>query len=162
MRRRLARIKAPIAVGAPTQYSLCTMAELCIISGCDRIRFPSYINHRIFAETRGVAYRWSLFETKAGESSFFHKLQMARDTLREFEWLFWLDDDAYFTDFAWDIEAYAAGQKSDLLICCGAMNGGVWTYLNSGAFFLRRSARSAAFLDAALSTNVSTLKTWWD
>src|SRR3989442_772987 len=67
----------------------CTMAELCIISGCDRIRFPSYINHRIFAETRGVAYRWSLFETKAGESSFFHKLQMARDTLREFEWVFW-------------------------------------------------------------------------
>jgi hypothetical protein len=138
------------------------MGSLCIISGCDSIRFPSHINHRIFAETRGVAYRWSLFETKSDESPFFHKLRTARDALGEFEWVFWLDDDAFFTDFGWDIEAYAARQQSDLVICRGTMNAGVWTYLNSGAFFLRRSARSVAFLDAALNADLSAIREWWD
>ncbi len=42
------------------------------------------------------------------------------------------------------------------------MNGGVWTYVNSGAFFLRRSARSAAFLDAATSADISMVREWWD
>jgi galactosyl transferase GMA12/MNN10 family len=138
------------------------MPRVCILSGCDHIRFPSYINHRIFAETRGAAYRWLLFETRAGDSPYFHKLRMVRDTLRDFEWVFWLDDDAYFTDFEWDIAAYVAREHSDLVICCGAMNGGVWTYINSGAFFLRRSARSVAFLDAAISTDISTAREWWD
>jgi len=136
--------------------------NLCILSGCDHVRFNSFVNHRLFAEANGADYIFDLTLTPVGRLPYFNKLRMVRDRLRLFDAVFWIDDDAYFTDFGWEIERYFKAYDSDLVICKSPINQGAWTWISSGQFFIRRSARSFALLEAALSVDIGKVKAWWN
>ncbi|BEG76745.1 hypothetical protein HBIAX_03824 [Achromobacter xylosoxidans] len=135
---------------------------LTIVSGCDRLRLKSFVNHKFFADLNDVNYVWSFMLRRDGLNPYLRKIDAVQSALGADEWLFWLDDDAYFTDFSWRLLPYVSPySKYDLVICKSPINNGAWTYVSSGQFFLKSTRRSAAFLDAMRNTDLEQVKTWW-
>jgi hypothetical protein len=137
-------------------------ADLCIVSGCDHLRFNSFVNHRLFAEVNEVDYIFDLTLTPKGEGGYFNKLRAVRDRLRRYEAVFWIDDDAYFTDFAWRLRPYFAAHPAPMVICKSPINEGAWTWISSGQFLLRRCDRAFEILDRALAVDPAQVRAWWD
>ncbi|VVQ28136.1 hypothetical protein PS943_00725 [Pseudomonas fluorescens] len=73
---------------------------ITIVSGCDRIRFKSFVNHKLFADVNGANYVWSFMLRREGMNPYLRKIEIIQAALGADEWVFWLDDDAYFTDFS--------------------------------------------------------------
>lgn len=135
---------------------------LTIVSGCDRLRFKSFVNHKIFADINSVNYAWSFMLRRDGVNPYFGKIDTVRAALGADEWVFWLDDDAYFTDFSWRLLPYVDRYKRhDLIICRSPVNAGAWTFISSGQFFLKSTRRSLEFLDAVRSVDLEQVKKWW-
>ena len=74
----------------------------CLVSGADEIRLRSYINHAIYARTHGLDYRLECGLDRGIANKFFYKTSIIRRVLPQYEWIIWIDDDAYFTDFERD------------------------------------------------------------
>ena len=85
-----------------------------------------------------------------------------RDRLRRYDAVFWLDDDAYFTDFTWRLRPYFAAHPRPLVICKSPVNEGAWTWISSGQFLLRRCDAAFEILDRALAIDPSRVRAWWD
>ncbi len=137
-------------------------ADICVVSGCDHLRFNSFVNHRLFAELNDVDYIFDLTLTPKGEGGHFNKLRAVRDRLRRYDAVFWLDDDAYFTDFAWRLRPYFAAHPRPLVICKSPVNEGAWTWISSGQFLLRRCDAAFEILDRALAVDPARVRAWWD
>lgn len=136
--------------------------KMKIVSGCDHMRFFSFVNHQVFSEKQGVAYEWKYAPPISGQNPYMKKLSVVESELGSAEWLFWLDDDAFFTDFSWDICSYIDQFDSyDLVICKSPVNEGRWTHISSGQFFLRSSSRSADFLKETQKVSLDVVKEWW-
>lgn len=136
--------------------------KMKIVSGCDHLRFYSFLNHQIFSEKQGCAYEWKYAPPVSGQNPYMKKLSIVESELGSAEWLFWLDDDAFFTDFTWDICSYIDQFNSyDLVICKSPVNEGRWTHISSGQFFLRSSPRSFDFLKQTQKVSLGAVKEWW-
>jgi hypothetical protein len=138
--------------------------DIMIVSGCDRFRLSSFVNHKIFADLNGASYFWSLSVPKrGGRDGRFHKPYAVLRSLGASKWVLWQDDDAYFTDFEWKLSPYLEQFTEDMIICNGPPNEiGSWAYINNGVFFLRSTPRSATFLKTILETDLSVVNKWWD
>jgi hypothetical protein len=136
---------------------------LTIVSGCDRLRFKSFVNHKLFADVNGSNYIWSFILGRHGESPYLKKIDVVQSALGADEWVFWLDDDAYFTDFSWRLIPYVEKfSRFDLIICKSPINDGFWTFISSGQFFIKSTKRSALFLSAVRSVNLDKVRAWWN
>lgn len=136
--------------------------ELTIVSGCTQLRFGSFINHQIFADYVGADYIWSFPLGKTGRPMAYLKLDAIERNIHLAPWTFWIDDDAYFTDFNWNIWEYAKSFDVDLIICKSPINQGRFVWASAGQFFIRRSERSAAFLKAIPLVDLDTVEKWWN
>jgi hypothetical protein len=135
---------------------------LLIVSASSRIRTAASLNHRIYADRLGVPY---LFDNTPSsvDRIFLHKIDALRRTLPFAEWVFWIDDDAFFTDFDVDLRRFLddVGDR-DLVFCRSPVNPrGGWTWMSSGQFFLRRSLASLELLDDIASTDLDAVQRWW-
>jgi hypothetical protein len=125
------------------------VARASRLSACDRIRFKSFVNHKLFADVNGANYVCSFMLRREGMNPYLRKIEIIQAALGADEWVFWLDDDAYFTDFSWRLIPYIERfAKFDFVICKSPVNQGAWTFVSSGQFFLKSTRRSAQFLDA--------------
>ena len=77
--------------------------RLGIVSGGRPPRYRSYINHGVYALKHGHTYIRNLTSYPNLQTPNFHKLHAVADALPAFDWVLWLDDDAFFTDFERDI-----------------------------------------------------------
>ena len=137
--------------------------DLLIVSGSSRVRTAAPINHRIYADHIGVPYLFDLAPSIVSRI-YLHKLDVLRRALPLAEWVFWIDDDAFFTDFSIDLRAFLEGAEGvDLVFARSPVNPkGGWTWMSSGQFFIRRSPDTIALLDAVADTDLSVVKAWWD
>jgi hypothetical protein len=137
--------------------------ELLIVSGSSRVRTPAPLNHAIYADRHRLR---SVFDVTPSpvDPIFLHKVAVIRRHLPTTEWLFWIDDDAFFTDPAVDLRAFIPDDPSiDLVFCASPVNpAGGWTWMSAGQFLLRNTPRSAALLDAVLATDLRAVRAWWD
>ena len=136
---------------------------LMIVSGSSRVRTAAPLNHALYATAIGVPYFFDVAPTRV-ERIYFHKLEVIRAYLPLAEWLFWIDDDAFFTDFRIDLRQFlAAVGDRDIVFCKSPVNPrGGWTWMSSGQFFIRNTPQTLALLDAVARTDLAVVKTWWD
>ena len=80
---------------------------LMIVSGSSRVRTAAPLNHALYAGSIGVPYFFDVAPTRV-DRIYFHKLEVIRAYLPLAEWLFWIDDDAFFTDFRVDLRQFLA------------------------------------------------------
>jgi hypothetical protein len=81
--------------------------------------------------------------------------------LQFFEYIFWIDDDAFFVDFERKVEPILPQGGSFLSACASPDNKTVKTVLNAGVLSLRRCDTSHSFLAKVLSAPFEEARRWW-
>jgi hypothetical protein len=140
--------------------------KICIVSGGERHRFQSDVNHSFYANRHSYDYVFDVGPYPSLQNFFFIKIQAVRSRLHLYDWVFWLDDDAFFTNLDTRLESFVEARRQDefLLVCQGVVSNlrGRFTFLNSGVFFVKNCQDSVAFLDAVKDTPLSVVKKWWN
>lgn len=136
-----------------------------IVSGTDRPILRSEENHSRYAARHGYAYTFDSDVYSNLPTPHFRKLRSVENALSQSDWVFWLDDDAYFTNMAVRLEEFLQKVPEEvfLVICSSPVNPqGGWTYISSGQFFLRNTPKAHEFLRKVMETPVETARDWWD
>lgn len=137
------------------------MKDVCIISG----RYPattydSAVNHKIYAETHGYRYIHCNWPTK-WKNRYLNKIEYLLHYMDLFDYVIWIDDDAFFFDFDKDIMDYAPEGEQILSICKSPDFKELKTYLSSGQFILKCNEKSKSLLQQMLELTHETVKAWW-
>ncbi|CAM4263137.1 hypothetical protein COAQ111491_13785 [Comamonas aquatilis] len=124
-------------------------------------RFNSQVNHRLYASRYGYRY---IFDStpRFDKRTYMRKLEAILEYLDLFDWLFWIDDDAYFTDFSVPLERFIGlAPDASFIVCKSPSTKSLFTRISSGQFLLRNTALSKKFIEAALSTDLREVQKWW-
>jgi hypothetical protein len=135
--------------------------SLLLLSAGTRVRTPAPLNHRVYADRHGIDY---LFDATPAPlpSVFLYKAEAVKRALQHYEWVFWIDDDAFVTNLDFDIRSFVS-DGADLVLCASPVNpDGGWTFVSFGQFLVRRTSATTALLDATLSTELREVEAWWD
>lgn len=141
--------------------------RICIVSGADEIRLRSYINHTIYCRTHDLDYRLDCTLTEGVKDKFLLKQAAVLRLLPDYDWVAWVDDDCYITDFDRDNfrryarEAEAAGKFH--VIARGVEEPqGFWSYVNAGVFMVKSCPTGFDFLQDIMAGDPQTVVDWWD
>jgi hypothetical protein len=77
-----------------------------------------------------------------------------------FDYIFWIDDDAFFLDIKKGLEEFIPANENIISICKSPSNKAIKAVLNSGAFMICCKT-GKSFVDAVLSTDLMQVKSWW-
>ena len=144
------------------------MPDVCLISGGDHSRqsLRSPVNHKVFATSAGMDYRFEVGPYRGLNSPYFFKLEALRSTLPRYDWVVWMDDDAFVTDFSGSFAPFIAAAESagKCLVAADSPVTGArdWTRLNSGVLLVKNCPSAFELLRATLGTRVSELAARWD
>ena len=141
-------------------------SRVCVASGGDEVRWRSYVNHTVFAREHGFTHHIGIGLAPGIETVYFYKFELIREILPHFEWVLYLDDDVYITNFASEsiehLIARATGEEKFAVFAEGPPEpDGSWTRLNSGVILLRNDPRSFAFLDRAQRSDREATRSSW-
>lgn len=135
--------------------------KIGIISYCDKIRTFASVNHQYYADRHGYTYIYDIAPTH--HEVFKNKVEKLIKFVDLFDYIFWIDDDAFFTNFSQPLEPFIKkGKKSDLIYCASPKNNGIWTYISSGNFFLKNTRKTKDFLRAVLDTPLEEVEAKWN
>lgn len=143
-----------------------TNRNVCIVSGADEIRLRSYIGHTIYARLHGADYRLETGLSRGVANKFFYKMAMVEHVLPRYEWIVWLDDDCFITDFErntfMDIIEQAERDDHFLVIAEGPVEpNGWWSRVNTGVFALKNDPRALEMLRRMQATSVDEVRRRW-
>jgi hypothetical protein len=123
-------------------------------------RFEAYVNHRAYCARHGYTYIYCNWPT--GEHNrYMNKLAYVRAYIGLFDYLFWIDDDAFFMDLERPLERLLPGDGQFLSICKSPANKAIHTYVSSGQFALRCDDTGRAFVDAVMGSDMAEVRAWW-
>lgn len=135
--------------------------RLGIVSYCDHLRTYAHFNHQTYADMHGYTYIFDIAPTK--HTHYFSKIDKISKFLDLFDWVFWIDDDAFFTNFDYDLSKVVAEYpNADFIFCKSPVNEGQWTFLSSGNFFVRNTKTSRQLLESMHTVDLHKVRQWWD
>lgn len=143
------------------------LPKICLISGADEIRTRAYINHYIYAREHGLDYRLECGLDDDIRTKYDYKTSIMRRILPYYDWVVWIDDDAYFTDFeADDINDHikqAENENKFLVIADGPLEpNGFWSKINTGVLALKNCEESFKLLTDFHNLPLDEVRAWWD
>ena len=72
-----------------------------IISGADSYRYQAHINHQKYSNNRNIPYQF--YKSKNLANPFFTKCYAILDSFEKgYEYVLWIDDDAFFINPNWN------------------------------------------------------------
>jgi hypothetical protein len=110
-----------------------------IISGADSYRFNAHINHQRYADAQGIDYQFHKSENLS--NPFFTKCYAILDSFEKgYEYVLWIDDDAFFINLTWDCTSIFKQYEEDVIVTQGRTNkkSGI-TLFNNGVMFIRNT-----------------------
>lgn len=141
--------------------------NICIVSGADEIRLRSYINHSIYAQVHGIDYRLECGIAEGVGNKFFYKTSIIERVLPKYEWIVWMDDDTFITDFTRDAfralidEAEREGYF--LVLAEGPLEpNGFWSVVNTGVMLIKNCGESFDMLRMMDDEHLAVAEDWWD
>jgi hypothetical protein len=139
---------------------------ICLVSGADELRLRSYVNHTIYARLHDLDYRLECGLDEGVRTPFFYKTSIIKRVLPRYDWIVWLDDDAYVTDFSRDgfralvEEAESAGHS--IVVAEGPMEpNGFWSVVNTGVMCLKNTSEVFDLLEHMDDKHVDLARDWW-
>lgn len=124
----------------------------------------SPLNHQVYATRHGYDY---LFDATPYplRTPYDQKLASVLATMRRTnaEWIFWVDDDAYFTRMDTRLETFLPSDPEvEFVVCRSPVNlQGVWSKINAGLFFVRNTERMRKLFEQALAADMDEVQRWW-
>lgn len=135
--------------------------RVAVISGRHpATRFESPLNHRAYCARHGYTSIHCPWPTLAA-NAYFNKIEYLRHHAAAFDWVFWIDDDAFFLDLDRSLDTIAPAEGQFLSICASPDNKDIHTFVSSGQFLLRCDEVGLAFLDAVATADLAQVKAWW-
>lgn len=142
-------------------------SSTCIVSGADEIRLRSYINHSIYARIYALDYRLECGIAEGVVNKFFYKTSIIARVLPRYDWIVWMDDDTFITDFSRDTfrelidQAESRGQF--LVLAEGPVEpNGFWSVVNTGVMLIKNCNESFEMLGAMDDAHLADVEDWWD
>jgi hypothetical protein len=122
--------------------------------------FESYVNHRAYCAKHGYTYIYCNWPTGAA-NRYMNKLEYVRAYYHLFDYLFWIDDDAFFMRLDQRLEDFLPKGDGFLSICASPVINGIFTHISSGQFMLQCSDVGRSFIDESLSLDLERVRRWW-
>lgn len=136
-------------------------SRVCVISGrYPHTQFESYINHKAYCDQHGYSYIHCNWPTGA-KNPYFNKIRYLKAYAPYFDYLFWIDDDAFFVDIDKPLDFVFPKSDEFLSICLGPDFKSIKTVISSGQFLLKCNDIGKRFLDALEQTNLELVSEWW-
>jgi hypothetical protein len=123
-------------------------------------RFASPANHVAYAKAHGYTYIHCNWPT-GSENPYFNKISYVEHYLPHFDYVFWIDDDAFFLDLGRSVEPFLPSGAQFLSICSSPSYKAIRTPISSGQFIISRVDRSYEFLRSTATTSLSEVASWW-
>jgi len=139
--------------------------KICIVTGATYRRFKSHRNHEIYAKKHSYDLRVDYGIYPNLKNVTFFKVSAIAAALPHYDWIFWLDDDAFITDFEKKLEVFIRVLDKNKIIGIGKSpvnREGQWTFLNAGAFFLRNCPKSFDLLRLIQEMPSKKIQAWWN
>lgn len=137
------------------------MMKICIISGRYPLtQFNSSVNHKLYADTYGYTYINCNYPTQA-KNPYLNKIYYILSYVDNYDYIIWIDDDAFFFDFSKDVMDYAPQNDKFISFCKSPSFKELKTFLSSGQFVLKTNELSKAFLEEILTLNMQKIQDWW-
>lgn len=144
------------------------LGSLCVVSGGDTQRLRSHVNHAVFANLHGFSYLRVVRAIPGLLSPYYLKLAAIRQALPDFDWVLWLDDDAFFSNFTANplrgLMVEMVDQGWSLLLGDSPVSraDAKWTRFNAGVMLVRVSPDISSLLGLAMSeTPDGIVADWW-
>ncbi len=135
--------------------------SICIISGrYPTTVFQSPVNHRIYADSHKYSYIHCNWPTGL-DNVYLNKIAYILQYIDHYDYIIWIDDDAFFMDFEKDIMDYAPKDDCFISFCKSPEHKALKTYLSSGQFIVKCNALAKQFFNDVLKTNLNEVKAWW-
>lgn len=135
--------------------------KICILSGrYPQSIFDSYINHKLYADRHGYTYIYCNWPTKE-KNPYMNKIVYILEYVDYFDYIFWIDDDAFFIDFTIKLEKFFPKDNAFATFCKSPTHKKIFTYLSSGQFMLSCTDVGKAFLNDILKLDLIVVKKWW-
>lgn len=136
--------------------------DILIVSGRYPVtKFSSAENHKAYANKFGYKYSNCSWPGKY-RNPYFNKIEYILEHFEKYEYIFWIDDDAFFIDFDFDISSLIPKNDALITICTSPDYKKIWTYISSGQFMIRCCEETRGFLNEVLSSDLDLIKSWWD
>ena len=141
--------------------------DICLVSGADEIRLRSYVNHAIYARLHNLDYRLECGLDEGVKTKFFYKTSIIRRVLPRYDWIVWLDDDTFVTDFESDnfrrLIEQAERDGHSIVIAEGPLEpNGFWSVVNTGVMCLKNTPEVLDLLDSMDDRHLDEVREWWD
>ena len=135
--------------------------KIGIISGrFPATEFDSIINHKIYADKFNYTYIHCNWPTKS-RNPYLNKIYYILSYFDYFDYIIWLDDDAFFYDFEQDIMDYAPDDGRFMSLCKSPSYKELKTFFSSGQFIIKCTALSKSYLHDVINTDIIMVKNWW-
>jgi hypothetical protein len=135
--------------------------KIAIISGrFPQSQFSSNLNHKIYCSKNGYTYINCCWPTGA-KNRYMNKMMFIKEYYNLFDYIFWIDDDAFFLDHSIKLEKFLPKEGSFLSICKSPKFKEVFTVFSSGQFFLKCDEIGCEFIDKVMKQDLNEVKKWW-
>ncbi len=135
--------------------------KICVISGRYPIsNFRSAENHKKYCDKHGYFYINCSWPTIA-KNPYFNKIYYIKTYIDLFDYIFWIDDDAFFIDFNQTLTSLFPTGDKIISICKSPTNKKLKTLFSSGTFLLKCSEKAKLFIDEVLNVDTDMVKRWW-
>jgi hypothetical protein len=138
--------------------------KLGVVSGGVPQRYGAHVNHSVYSRLQGLDYHLDRRLYDNLQTPHFHKLAAVLRIIEKYDWILWIDDDAFFMDFEQDMRRFVCNlsERVFFVACKSPIDpSGGWTFLNSGVFFVRNCASGHRLLQEALCTPKAQVEANW-
>ncbi|MBB2958494.1 hypothetical protein [Pseudoclavibacter helvolus] len=141
--------------------------DICIVSGADFVALHSYVNHSVYAREFGYDFRFEAGVAEAVENVFFFKTAAIERVIERYDWVVWMDDDTFVTDFSRDrirdlIDGAEATGVSFVVASGPEEPNGFFSMLNSGVMLLKNCPENVEMLGNMNDESLARARAWWD
>jgi hypothetical protein len=91
-----------------------------------------------------------------------NKIEYIKHYYNIFDFIFWIDDDAFFIDTEKSLEEFLPSNDNFLSICGSPDYKKIHTFISSGQFAIKCSEVGKRFIDETIKVDLSKVKEWWD
>lgn len=136
-------------------------SKVIIISGADSYRYDAHINHQRYAKSQNIEYK---FHLSSGLSNpFFTKCYAIIDSFDAgYEYVIWMDDDAFFINPNWDCTTIFQQYAEDVIVTRGRVKKSGVTFFNNGIMFIRNTTQMRELFAKIPETPWSEVKNNWN
>jgi hypothetical protein len=131
-----------------------------ILSGADSYRFDAHINHKRYADFQNIDYKFHL--SSGLVNPFFTKCYSILDAFdQNYEFVIWIDDDAFFIDNSWNCLSIFEQYNEDVIVTRGRDKKSGITFFNNGIMFIRKTKNMKDLFESIPKTPWSEIRSNW-